>query len=244
MISRTDRPSRGFSVIEILVALMIIGLIMSAIYAALVGTLQTKAIIEKEIDDVKQGGVIFEMIRRDLQAACPLRMDEILFKAKDGRLASRAGGKINFLASRWTLFPDESDSGRRKEGDDPPVRSPICEIGYFLRPNPDMEDRYILYRREDFFVDSNFEKGGIYLKLSSSVKELTFSFYHGDEIEKSKEPETRWDGEDEQALPKAVSVRLVIDREEGRANNEKGERVFEAVIPILAGGGDDEEEAE
>ena len=181
---------RGFSIIEVLVALLIVGLIMSAIYGALVGTLRTKQVLEEEMGDAKQSSVLFEMIRRDLQAACPLRPGEVLFRCKDGRLTSGGGGKINFLASRWSRFPDEKTSRRRdRDSDEDPIRSPLCEIGYFLKADERNDERFSLYRREDYFIDDDFEKGGLYLKLSSHIKELTFRFYRGDEGEKGGEPE-------------------------------------------------------
>jgi hypothetical protein len=213
---------------------MIAGLIMTAIYGALVGTIQTKQFVEKDIDDVKVGSVIFELIQRDIQSACPVRPGQVLFKCKDGRLSRAGTGRINFLTARWSRFPDESYS---KSGDDdePPPRSSICEVGYFIRPNPDHADRFELYRREDFYVDGEFEKGGLYLKLSAYVKELSFRFYKGDEEEKNAEPVESWDGEEAGHLPKAVAVRLVVDRSLEGESGPDSEWVFESVIPIAAG---------
>lgn len=244
--SAQARPARGFSVIEVLVALLIVGLIMGAIYGALVGTLRTKQVLEEEMEDAKQSAVLFELLRRDIVAACPLRPGTVLFRCRDGRLTSQGRGSLNFLAARWSRFPEETERRRRdREGEDAPPRSALCEVGYFVRPDEDDRERFVLYRREDYYVDEDFEKGGTYLKLSSRVRELSLRFYPGGDEGEAAEPVRSWDGEKEKRLPVAVGIRLVVDLPaEDAGEGGDDEKVYDVIVPLPCGSPKTDEDEE
>ncbi|MHC4600673.1 MAG: PulJ/GspJ family protein [Planctomycetota bacterium] len=239
---RTGR-TRAFTFIEILLAILIVGMVMTSLYGILVSTIRVKKIIEREVEDVKAGALAFDLIRQDIQSACALRDGTVLFKAEagEGPTAFGGAGVVDFLASTRNRFPDDSVFGEveTKKDDTFEMRCDLCEIGY--RVISDGDDR-VLVRREDFYLDDDPEKGGVSMKLCRRVKAFEMIFYAGNEGESGEEPREEWDGEREEALPFAVKVRLVIDR--GRTPEQEKEKVFEAVIPLLAGRRKVEEEEE
>jgi prepilin-type N-terminal cleavage/methylation domain-containing protein len=213
---KTDR--RGFTFIEIMLAIMIVGMVMTSLYGILVSTIRIKKIMEKEMDEVKAGALAFDLIRLDLQSACALNDGGILFVAEAGKGISggSGAGKIDFVSSIRNRFPDSTVfTGEKKDDDE------------------SFEMKCVLVRREDFFIDDDPEKGGVSMKLCRKVKSFEMFFFRGDEADSGEEPLDEWDGEKEESLPFAVKIRLVLDRAKGE--EEEREKVFEAVIPLLAG---------
>jgi hypothetical protein len=120
-------------------------------------------------------------------------------------------------------------------------------VSYVVTSDARKPGRYTLWRREDYFLDQDFEKGGLYLKLSEHVTELTLTFYTGDEQETNRDPADAWDGEKEERLPRAVGIRLVVNRAAGGETSKPDDdavQVFEAVVPLLAGDVEPEDEEE
>jgi hypothetical protein len=225
--------------VEILLAVMITGLVMASLYGLLVSTIQVKEIVEKEMDEVKAGSLAFDQVRRDLRLACELPDGRLFFKSDTGKVRATAGGagRVDFLAAARNRFPPgfeetafEEDEGDEKEEAAGAMRGDLCEIGYFLQ---EQGSDTVLVRREDFYVDGEPGKGGVYMRLCRRVKAFELRFLAGDEKESGGTPAEEWDAEKEKALPCAVKVRLVIDQ--SAKEGEEKEKVFEAIVPLLAG---------
>ena len=101
-------------------------------------------------------------------------------------------------------------------------QSDICEVGYYLVKNDNnkyRDDLYILYRREDFFLDKEPTEGGKAIKIYDRVKALEFKYYvkpeneseYDDLYEGTAEPEDEWDNTEDGGLPYAVEIIIWID---------------------------------
>jgi len=232
--SGTTRSGRGFSFVEVLLAVLITGLLMTSLYGLLYSTIQVKEIVQGELDDEKAGSMAFDLLRRDVESACAIDEGRYFFKAERG--GSRGGGrgadKVDFVASTRNRFPDES--AQKARGDDAEryeeMNCDLCEIGYRLE---EVGDDTVLVRREDFYVDGDLEAGGVSMIVCRGVEKFEMTFLEGDEDETGESEADEWDAEKEEALPFAVKVRLVLDR--SRHEMEQREKVFEAVIPVHAG---------
>lgn len=226
------RRQGAFTFVEILLAVLITGLVMSSLYGLLVSTIEVKELVQRELDEEKAGALAFDMIRRDLQAACRLSQDKFAFKSDRGEGALEGSGRIDFVASVRNRFPDATAGKARGDDRDAlmAMRCDLCEIGYRLET---IDDEQVLLRREDFYVDDDLEKGGVTMKLCRRVKAFDLQFYTGLEADSGDAPREEWDAEEEEALPLAVKVRLVLDRSKGE--DDEAEKVFEAIIPLFAG---------
>jgi prepilin-type N-terminal cleavage/methylation domain-containing protein len=235
-ISKT--ASRGFTFVEILLAVLITGLVMASLYGLLVSTIQVKEVVEKELDEVKAGAAAFDQIRRDLRLACALPDGRVFFKSGEGKVRGAGGGagRVDFLAAVRNRFPPGFEETAFEEEDEDredaagALRGDLCEIGYFLQ---EADRETVLVRREDFYLDDDPAKGGVYMRLCRRVKAFELRFLAGDEADSGGSPAEEWDAEKEKALPFAVKVRLVIDR--SAKEGDETEKVFEAVVPLLAG---------
>ena len=226
----------GFTFVEIILAVLITGLVMTSLYALLVGTVRVKELVETEMDEVKAGSLAFDLVRRDLQAACALRDGTFFFQsaAGEGGTFGSGAGRVDFVAAVKNRFPDDSalDAPGGEDEEAISATCDLCEIGY--RVVTDGEER-VLIRREDFYVDDDLGKGGVSMKLLRGVKVFALRFYRGDEEASGEDPAEEWDGEKEKALPFAVHVKLVLSRGKEGMDDEEKEKVFEAVIPLLCG---------
>ena len=222
---------------EILLAILITGLVMTSLYGLLVSTVQVKEVVQGELDEVKAGAMAFDMIRRDLRLAGELPDGRVHFKSAEGegRATGGGAGRVDFLAAVRNRFPPGFEEKTFEEDPEDEeetaaaLRCDLCEIGYFVK---EVEGERVLVRREDFYLDGEPDKGGVYMRICRRVKEFSLRFYAGDE-ERNAQPAEEWDAEKEKALPFAVKVRLVIDR--SAKEGEEKEKVFEAVVPLLAG---------
>lgn len=235
----------GFTFVEALLALLITGLVMTALYGILLSTVRVKEMVEKDLDEVKAGTLAFDLLRRDLQCACRYPDGEVFFQSDpgDGFTYGGGAGRLDFIAAVRNRFPDDSavkPSGEEEEGAFE-LRTDLCEIGYYVK---ETDGGKVLVRREDFHVDDDPGKGGVQMKLIRDVKSFELQFYTGLETESGEDPALEWDAEKEERLPYAVKVKLVLEPREAGAGEEGEERVFEAVVPLLAGERPlDEEEA-
>jgi prepilin-type N-terminal cleavage/methylation domain-containing protein len=257
---------RAFTLLELLITLTILGLVLAAVYGALVKTLEVREIIEAETTGPREGLALLELMARDFRGAVlpePLGSENAPFHGKAARNSDgKDADQVVFIASVTSRFAQDARKLRGEEiaglGDEDPddpesreVRADICEVSYLLKDDPDHPGRMHLFRREDFHVDSNPRKGGAYLRLHSRVRGLRLRYYTGDEGTTGRDPEENWKASEAKALPVAVEITLTLEvnRAEGEAETDVVEptrATFRTVVPIMAGrmGGADEEDEE
>lgn len=255
---------RGFTLLEVLVTLSILGLVLAAIYGTLVKTLEVREVIESETAGPREGLALLELMSADFRAAVRpegLAPKNAPFHGKAQRNASGGDAdQVVFIASVTSRFAQDARKMRGEEiaglSDDDPddpesreVRADLCEISYLIKDDPDHPGRMHLYRREDFHVDRNARKGGAYLRLHSRVRGLKLRYYKGDEGTTGRDPEDTWKAVEAKSLPVAVEIEITLEvnREEENADGDPVEptlRTFRTIVPILAGrmGGAEPEE--
>jgi len=246
---------RGFTLLELLITLTILGLVLTAVYGALTKTLEVRQTIEAETAGPREALALLELMSRDFRAAVrpePLPGDNAPFHGKGARNADgRDADQVVFISSVTSRFAQDARRLRgediaglaESDPDDPEareVRADLCEISYLLKDDPEHPGRMFLFRREDFHVDRNARKGGAYLRLHSRVRGFRLRYYKGDEATTGREPEENWKASDQKALPVAVEIELTIEvnRVEEEAEREDAEpilRTFRTIVPILAG---------
>jgi len=193
---------KGFTLIEILIAVLILGIVLTTVYASYTGTYR---IVRETGTDAEIYGMArsaMERMSRDLQSLSPYR-GAFTFTAKPYRLGDREFVRLLFRSSAHIAFT----AREFPEG--------IAVIEYGVEEGTEKEG-YSLLRSDSLFRDpSREEAAGGYL-LCERIEGLTYRFYDGE----GKEYET-WDsasetGNQKKMAPAAVAIRLSLVNESDR----------------------------
>lgn len=198
---------RGFTLIEVLLAISIMAIIGSLIYTSYSSIIQVTEENRVISEEYQTARLILNRISNELTGAILAKEnpdEETTFKfiGETDRLYLTAA------ISRWL----KEDS---KENE-------ICEIEYFL--SSESEEGYTsLLRREDPTVDGSLE--GEILELGESVTGIEFIYYSEDGTE-TDEWNSDNQGSNVRRLPKAVKITLIFDDE------KRGMRRYSTVAGI------------
>ncbi len=200
---RHIRTRSGFSLVEVLVALMIVSGIMLALTQLLEATRISRDTIHNIQETQLAGPAIMDLIERDLRGIMVYdRESDQALRVKNRVLLGRDADRIDFVTTTDSLVLNEAD--RRL------VRADVNEVGYALRLSP-VDDEFLeLYRREDFGIDDEPFDGGTYTFLHDHVKNLEVQIFEedGQDVEGIDD----WgDNEENVGLPRRVEIRLTLE---------------------------------
>ncbi len=246
---------------EIIIALTITAIIMSFITGVVVNIVQQRNEIEATSKSQLIGPAILRLMSRDLEATFVYQLDELKKKAEENAAAESGNttqANTPFEDMKVDYFVGEDDGSDEDAHDrimfvtslDSKLRignkqSDICEVGYYLEKNDQIEDRdlYILYRREDFFIDTEPTKGGKAIKVYDRVKALEIKYYEKPENESEQEDlysgeaeaKDDWDNTEDGGLPYAVEITIWIDLSDDKEvkHNEDYARVYKYRTLVL-----------
>jgi len=193
---------KGFSLIEVLIAIVITGILMSSIYLSLTTLLTGKDRIKKKNREIRKTYFALNLIKKDLaNAYLTTRKGKrggedthvTIFKGvQDSPVSHLTFTTINHVRMR-------ADS---KECDQ-------TEIEYF---GEEKDGIVTLYRRESSWVDDDPERGGNVYPVLDNFVSLTFSYYYKNDDEWKEE----WDssGDRGNMLPPKIKITLLVREEE------------------------------
>jgi prepilin-type N-terminal cleavage/methylation domain-containing protein len=142
--SRTGADARGFTLLEVLLAILILGLILASVYGALSRTASSKQHAEERAELYSSGRQALLKIANDIEGALPpLSGDRIYFRGQ--------AGSIEFV----TMNRGGYGSNR--------VRPGRVLIAYSLDPLPNARDSFALRREEYLYAAMLAEADGIEL---------------------------------------------------------------------------------
>lgn len=211
----------GFTLVELMLAVLLLALMMTVAYGVLVSTVQGQERIEEILASSEIGPAILAQICEDLEGAIlPPKEGE---KEIEGFLAlSRSApagerDRIDFVTSRLAY-------GSRREDEEPAFHS-VNEVGYQLRDHPSESGVAVLYRREDYFVDAEPLRGGRLIELYDRVTHFDLQFWNGE----------RWQAEwsavkEKGKLPKAVKVELRVRLRDREGRDQ--DRAFVTIVTL------------
>jgi type II secretion system protein J len=219
---------KGFTLLEILVSITVIGLIMGIVYGAYSSNVEA-------IQMARQGGQVFQtarivldMMRSDLESAflvkpkgkqkCTLGMI-----CEDRDLGGRPADRIDFTTLTHRTETEEE------------APTDLCEVGYYLLEDQERGGQ-VLYRRDQILVDEDLTGGGRLEALTKGVTalDITLTDRLGNECESWNSLEEEHRGE----LPALIRVRLTLLDPFG------SEEVFLADVCPGLGGNEKEGDAE
>jgi general secretion pathway protein J len=161
---------RGFTLLEIILAVTILALIGTMIYGGFSQTALNKARIEKDVDHSRVVHMALERMVRELTMAfvsthvnpsLDLRVSNTAFVGKDNGREDR----IDFTSfSHRRLYRNARESDQN-------------EISYFVTSDPDDPDVNVLARREQNRIDADPRRGGKSQILVENVEEFNIEYY-------------------------------------------------------------------
>lgn len=199
---RSRAAARGFTLLEVMIAMAIMGFVMTSLYMSIEATLHTQRLIDHEIEEMKQGPRILDLVERDLRGLYMLDIEEdVVFKGESRTMLGESADSLTLIST--------VDSTITHRVDDREVTADLCETGYRLRPHPQIPDLLQLWRRQAFFVDERPFEGGNYELVYDRV--ITFQLRYYDSTEREAEPIREWNSELRHELPLLVELRLEIE---------------------------------
>ncbi len=225
----------GFTLIELMVALAILAIMLTAIYAAFSSAITAMRESRQQDDTLQVGRLVMERIANDLAMAF-YRTDAQRRKNPTHAFIGRDDERDDYARDRL----DFTAAGRPLAHDDTPG-SDVAELSYYIDDTytgRTVDDPYgsggLLVRREDPLPDDDFRHGGTLRILAENVVALNFRYKEPgpdvglrtrveetkDEEEEAEEEEDKWhdtwNTEKEQSLPELVEVTMTIRDREGR----------------------------
>ncbi|MCL4234133.1 MAG: prepilin-type N-terminal cleavage/methylation domain-containing protein [Deltaproteobacteria bacterium] len=216
MTRRTRR--RGFTLLEVLVAVAVTGMVLAIVYSAFGRTIESKEYVEIGNETYHKIRWAMDKITMDLASSFVFREQgsNTIFYGVSHLVGSMPMDEIHFTSFshiRYNPAAHESDQ---------------CEISYKVAWIPD-DQRFQLWRREDATIDSQNQTGGEELQLLDDVLAFNIRYYDGyewrddwdsrpleqlaeatEESGEGEETEVEQTEEMVQAVPIAVEVTLAV----------------------------------
>lgn len=195
----------GFTLVEVLLTLLIMGGIMAALSQILTAARTSRDTIHNVLETQGAGPAILDLLERDLRGLVTYdstRMNHL--RIKNRVIFGFDADNIDFVSS--------SDSMILRPYGNRIVRSDINEVGYCLRPAPGNDQFLEIYRREGFGVDEEPFDGGEYQLLHDRVKGMEIQIFTEDGPD--AEPLSEWgsSNQDENVgLPARIEITLTLE---------------------------------
>ncbi|MGD9652591.1 MAG: type II secretion system protein J [Candidatus Dadabacteria bacterium] len=191
--------NKGFTLMEVLLAIFIGSIVLTALYASFFQIIKAKERIEEELDLYHEARVVMAKITKDLAMAYPRGLVNsestnitlpYFYGVQDG----------NFSSLIFTALSRNPAYGTRE--------SDQTEISYYLLPVPD-SDLFALMRRDNPTIEN--EEGGTQFPLSERVVGFRLTYFAGpNELGEIPEPTLEWNSNEMLSLPRAVNVEIMM----------------------------------
>ncbi len=223
-VARLAEPRSGFTLIELMVALAMLAIVLSSVYATFFSAVKAMRDSREQDDTHQVARVVMERITSDLAMTFYRpgtdRKDHPTqaFIGRNGDDGEYARDRLDFTTASHVLMRDghpETD---------------VVEVSYYI--DDTYTDRMLLVRREDPLPDEDFRHGGTLRIMAENVVALNFRYrepgpeagQRRKEDEKDKEPDEpawhdTWNAdkwEQRKSIPELVEVTLTIRDKDGR----------------------------
>ncbi|MBI4649976.1 prepilin-type N-terminal cleavage/methylation domain-containing protein [Candidatus Desantisbacteria bacterium] len=203
-----DLDEKGFTLIEILVASSIVGIVVFIIYFTFSNTSKAIEKSKSRIDSSQESRVILNKMEKEISSAFFSQQNILIrFKGDDGKNDNNDSDQLNFIS---TLNPYKSDVNE----------SDLMEIGYYIKYGENTSSGNLI-RRYSGTVDDNIENGGYEQILGQNIKGLNFRYYDKEEWIDS------WDTNSKGILPKMVEIAITF-----MDDTNKNEYSFSTIVSI------------
>ncbi|MCA8956511.1 MAG: prepilin-type N-terminal cleavage/methylation domain-containing protein [Planctomycetes bacterium] len=210
------QPS-GFTLVEVLVAILITSVIMLTVSTTLFTTMSARKQVDTLTESTEAGSRILALIERDLRGLWTHNIKKnAVLKGVNRDIAGPPADRIDFLTNTDSIATVQSTT-------DHPVRASVCEVGYWLRSNPSDPLLMELYRREDPMVDDDLTRGGTFQLVHNRIREFNITYYKT--LGHNAEEFNDWDSSTDDALPRVIKVEFTIERKLSSSNEVQSREV-------------------
>lgn len=208
-------PRRGFTLIELMLAVLVLAIMMALVYGVVVSTVQAAQRVEQITLGTEVGPAILTRLREDLEAAFVPTKDGDFFAGYDRKASGGDRDRVDLVSSVMAY-------GAERDGEEPLFHG-VNEVGYQLIDSRRDPSVGILYRREDYFLDADPVKGGRLTELYDRVRHFNVEFWDGETWRQD------WSSRREKGkLPAAVRIELKILVED--RDDRDVERSFSTIV--------------
>lgn len=185
--------NQGFTLIEILVAVGVLGLILSLVAGSYYGASLATRRASERLELFSMGRIALDTMIREINGAMVDEKDATRFPF----IGENAGGgecpndSLTFYTSAFDPRPLGAGSN-------------LAEISFYLEKTPEL-DTYFLQHRMDPFPDLEPKEGGITTDLAELVVGLNFRYQDDNETWSD-----RWDSTIDGKLPRLVEITLIL----------------------------------
>jgi prepilin-type N-terminal cleavage/methylation domain-containing protein len=195
--------AKGFTLIEILIAILILGTVLTTVYASYTGTFRIIRETETDAELYGMARTALERMIRDLEAVTPWK-GGFTFAAKPYNLGNHEFTRLTFRSAAHVAFGEKETAAG------------IAVIGYTVEEGIERKG-YTLFRSDSLRRDPANQRvpsGGF--PICDRIETLTYRFYDG----AGKEYET-WDADgnseaQKKKAPAMIEIRLGLVNEKDR----------------------------
>jgi len=211
MTSRAKPSGPGFTIIEIMVALAIFGLVVAAVYSSWMAIVRGTQVGRKAAADAQRSRIAVRTLEDSLTAARCFAVDvtNYAFVAENGDDAF-----LSFVAKLPPSFPR---SGRFGDFD-------VRRVTFSLEPGPDSGKQLVL-RQNPIFLDPDIDEKEHPIVLAPHVKDFKMQFWDG----QSKDLQDDWVQTNQ--LPREVQIVLTLEGNPGASGRDALHEVAIIVAP-------------
>jgi len=206
---------RGFTLIEVMIAVTLLALISAIIFAVVFGAAKRSRFLDLELSLQTETSLILSLVAEDLRGAFSLEGAVPFFVGEDRYFGDIPGDQVDFLTS--SVLPADPGLSLGSGG----------EVGYLVSGGDDK--RFSLLRREEAPLSAPFEEGGQEWEVTDRLASFELAYYDGEEWF------DEWDSTIETGvgsgkLPKMVRITLSL--------KEDGQEVLmtTVVTPVISSG--------
>lgn len=195
---------RGFTLLEVLLAVAITAAVMVTVSTTFLATMQARETVASLRESTEAGPRILTLLERDLRGLWHHNIHDN--RVLVGQNLDIAG----FDSDRIDLVTTTDSVGVLIDTYDLPQKPSISEVGYWLRENRAIPGLMELWRREDPMVDDDLLTGGTFQLVHDRLKSFSIKYYEttGYEAEELLE----WDSSTEDMLPRRIEIEFTIER--------------------------------
>lgn len=208
--SRTSTQTRGFTLVEVMIALGLLAIIAVATQQALSTSFDIKNTVTTSNERHHEARQIMTRLSREIRMAFIRAEVPQQFREEKPAVMTRFFGEEDELTFSSTAHLRIRPN--RRESDQ-------CEIGYFLKSDSNSEYRgKTLYRRESTIVDDKPKRGGHIWPVAQGIKEFKVEYWDDAKEIGDDAWQRTWDShEDENSplLPARVRITLELEMPDG-----------------------------
>ena len=204
-----QRTTKGFTLLEVLLAVSLLGIISLSIFQSMSLSIRAKKSVVALNERYHEGRQVMRRITRELRMAFLRAQPPQETTEEEPAVITRMEGEEDEI-----YFATTAHIRTRAEGKE----SDQAEVAYFLK-RPDYETPYrspTLFRRESRRVDHRPDRGGQTWPVVDGVKKFTLEYWDEKKEIGDEAWQGSWDSDDNQLLPSRIRITLELEREDSR----------------------------